>query len=138
MSTCGQVYKELAYGLLAYSTNEFSFCSHYVLNSWMLKPIPVQRRAINTLWFDVEWTQYIQPTQVLHELTQPATIKLSFLTWHSVSAANWEKKKNRNLGLCTVGDLDKDMDVFYHFETWLNRTFQKSRKSGKLMVEYVV
>jgi len=64
-------------------------------------------------------------------------LKVSMLTWTSVSAAYWEKNKDRGLDHCPISDLDMDMDVWHAFEVWIRGGDWEVDDPDRLKVEYV-
>jgi hypothetical protein len=54
-ATCRQIYHET--GLLSYELNEFSFQEEVTMKNWFGNRLVAQKRAINTVWFDIEWSR---------------------------------------------------------------------------------
>jgi hypothetical protein len=52
-ATCRQIYHEA--GLFSYELNEFSFQDEVTMKNWFGNRLIAQKRAINTVWFDIEW-----------------------------------------------------------------------------------
>jgi hypothetical protein len=130
---CRQIYDEV--GLLTYSTNEFSFCSPWALESWLCSRLVAQRQAIKVLWVDSEWAHYGYAPQILKDLCPTgATLKISRLAWSVVSKAYWEANADRNIADCPISDASADMNERMKFDRkWLG----PARRSEHLKVEWV-
>ncbi|OCK81234.1 hypothetical protein K432DRAFT_425103 [Lepidopterella palustris CBS 459.81] len=66
--TCRQIYDET--GLLYYQLNAFSFNSSSTMRRWVGCRLPVQKRALESLWTNLDWLQkdrwsnWMQPLQL--------------------------------------------------------------------------
>jgi hypothetical protein len=52
-AACRQIYHETRF--LPYELNEFSFQDEMTMKDWFGNRAAAQKRAINTIWFDLEW-----------------------------------------------------------------------------------
>jgi len=132
-ATCRQIRTEV--GLLPYSTNEFSFDSPCALSKWLHARREPQLRVIKTVWLGVEWSACAPLDTRMDLLAPQAILKVSMLTWNSVSAAFWAKNEDFNQVL--IAEFDRDMDIWAEMEDWPHRSCRNLISSGRLKVEYV-